>query len=149
MGDVSAIFIQRGAPKGKQTDVCLAYTAANRLPMIAIVPYWAADEAVAMVKSGQVNTIITAFDSRAARHLADQVDGHGQVVYVHPEPGTIVPEPPRPPRRSAMPASVADLICRWHRAGRTASQIAHDLESKTSDVADVIRRADDGPGRSD
>jgi hypothetical protein len=137
MADVSAIFIQRGPPPArKQTDLCLKYTHDHRLPMIAIVPHWAAQDAVRMVKAGAVNTIVTAFDSRVARQLAEDLDGDGCVIYVHPVPTTI-------PRRSTLPA-LSDLIRRWHRAGRTPRQIARDIGSETTDVSEVLRRMDDG-----
>src|SRR5215471_14312237 len=104
MADVSAIFIQRGPPAKKQTDLCLQYIREQHLPMIAIVPYWAPGDAVRMAEAGRINIVVTAFDSKAARQLAEELDDHAQVIYVHPEPTAI---PPR--RRSTLPA-LADLI---------------------------------------
>jgi hypothetical protein len=98
--------------------------------MISIVPYYAIDEAVQMVKDRIVNVIIVGFDSRVARQLAVATDEFGgQVVYVHPTPTTI-----HPPRPSSLPDMDA-LILRWWDAGRTAHEIAQDIGGETTDVA--------------
>jgi hypothetical protein len=139
--DKTAIFVQAGStPAKKQTDACLLYAISNHLPMVAIIPPWVPGDAVAMCRSGEISTVITAFDSRAARQLAADIDGFGQVIYVHPEPGVIVP----PARRSTVPDMDA-LILRWHRAGRTPHQIAAELESDTTDVRAILRRAGEYP----
>jgi hypothetical protein len=135
LGDLAAIYIQRGAPAGKQTTACLQYARTEHLPMISIVPYYALDEAVRMVKDRIVNVIIVAFDSRVARQLAVATEEFGgQVVFVHPTPGTI-----HPPRPSTLPDMDA-LILRWWDAGRTAHEIAQDIGGETTDVAAVLRR---------
>jgi hypothetical protein len=136
MGDVSAIFIQRGQVSvAKQTAACLTYIKIEKLPLYAIVPYWAPDDAVQMVKNGTVTTIVTAFDSRAAQQLAADIDGAGQVVYIHPTPTAI-----QPPRTSTLPA-IGELIVRWFRSGRSVPEITRDVGATTIDVRNVLRKA--------
>lgn len=135
MGDIAAIYVQRGAPAGKQTTACLQYARTERVPMISIVPYYAMDQAVQMVRDRIVNVIIVGFDSRVARQLAMELDEYGgQVIFVHPTPTTI-----HPPRSSSLPDMDA-LILRWFDAGRTAHEIAQDIGSETTDVRAVLRR---------
>lgn len=140
MGDSSAIFVQKGISGGKQTTLCLWYTTSQRLPMLAIVPWWATGDAVRLVKDGRVNTIVTAFDSKTVQKLAEDIDGYGQVVFVHPQPHVIVPA-----HHSSLPL-IADLIRRWHRAGRRPEDIARDIGSETTDVRAILRKDDGTPG---
>lgn len=140
MGASTAIFIQRGPVSvARQTAACLAFIKSERLSLFAIVPYWAPEDAVQMVRSGTVSTIVTAFDSRATQTLAADIDGAGQVVYIHPTP-TVV----HPPRLSSIPA-IGELIVRWFRSGRTVREITHDVGGETVDVRDVLRKAGEDP----
>lgn len=140
MGTGAAIFVQRGhVSVAKQTAACLAFIRLERLSLFAIVPYWAPEDAVQMVRTGTVTTIVTAFDSRAAQTLAADIDGDGQVVYIHPAPTVI-----HPPRLSSLPA-IGELIVRWFRSGRTVGEITRDVGGETVDVRDVLRKAGEDP----
>lgn len=140
MGEVSAIFVQRGPVSvQKQTAACLAFIRSERLSLFAIVPYWAPGDAVQMVKSGTVTTIVTAFDSRAAQALASEIDDAGRVVFLHPTPTAI-----EPPRMSSLPA-IGELIVRWFRSGRSVREITRDVGGETIDVREVLRKAGEDP----
>lgn len=103
--------------------------------MRSIVPYFAMQQAVTMVKDRIVNMIVVAYDSKAARQLAIAVaEFGGHVVFVHPVPTTI-----HPPHVSTLP-DMEGLIFRWFDAGRTEHEIAQDLQSETTDVRAVLRR---------
>lgn len=144
VGDRAAIFVQRGRPSARQqTDACLAYLRTADLPLHAIVPYWAPGDAVTMARNGEIAAIVTAFDSAVVRQLAEDIDGHGQVLFVHPAPTVIVPAP-----RGSVPL-VGDLIMRWTRRGKSVRDIADDIGSTTQDVRDILRRGGEQPGRSD
>ena len=133
--DKAAIYIQRGEPADKQAKACLEYVRIQRLPMESIVPYYAMDQAVRMVRDRIVNTIIVAFESRAVRQLASEIDEYrGQVIFVHPTPRVI-----RVPRASTLP-DMDEMILRWWDAGRTPHEIAQDLGGETTDVRAVLRR---------
>jgi hypothetical protein len=135
LGDIAAIYIQRGPSAGQQTTACWAYAQAEHLPMRTIVPYFAMEQAVRMIRDRIVNVIITAFDSRAVRQLASEIEPlGGQVIFVHPVPTTI-----HPPHASSLP-DMAGLILRWWDAGRTAHEIAQDIGSETTDVRAVLRK---------
>lgn len=142
MGTRAAIFIQRGAPRDKQEQLCLDHIEAEHWELLGIVPHSAARDAVVLVSAGAVDVIVTAINSRAAQHMAADLGRDGRVVYVHPVPTEIEP-------RSTLPASLADLILRWWHRGRTVSQIALDVGSDTCDVRSIIRRAGEYPDRSD
>lgn len=142
MGTRAAIFVQGGAPGRKQERMCLRQIEAEHWELMGIVPQSAPRDAVVLVSAGVVDVIVTAFDSPAAQRLAADIGPRGQVVYVHPQPGVIVP-------KSSLPASLADLIMRWWHRGRTVTEIAIDVGSETCDVRNIIRRAGEQPGRSD
>lgn len=142
MGDIAAIYVQRGEPAGKQTTLCLRYAMSEHLPMRTIIPPHAMSQAVQMVKDRTVSVIIVAFDSRGARQLAVELEEFGgQVVVVHPVPATI-----HPPRHSSLP-DMDVLILRWFDAGRTAAEIASDLGSDTTDVRAILRKGGRQPSR--
>jgi hypothetical protein len=142
MGMRSAIFIQHGVPAQKQADACLDYATTEHWVMRHYVPYWAPEDAVNLAKSGAVDVILTAFDSPAVRQLAEDVDGHGRVMYVHPEPTVVEP-------RRSLPASVVDLILRWARRGKSVEQIAADVDGDTSDIRELLRREGEQPDQTD
>jgi hypothetical protein len=134
MGTKAAIFIQRGAPEAKQQRVCLAYVDEMRWSMLDLVPHWAPEAAVALVRRGVVDVIVTAFDSKAAHLLAAEIAPIGRVVYVHPEPTEIQPPAHRP-------LTIVDLILRWRRRGRSVEEIAQEIDGEATDVRAILRKA--------
>jgi hypothetical protein len=134
MGTKAAIFIQRGAPEEKQQRVCLAYVEEMRWSMLDLIPHWAPEDAVTLVRRGVVDVIVTAFDSKAAHLMAAEIAPTGRVVYVHPEP-TEIHSPAHRPR------TIVDLILRWRRRGRTVEEIAEEIDGETKDVRDILRKA--------
>lgn len=144
MGDAAAIYIQRGPSAGQQTKACWAYAEREHLPMRTIIPYYAMEQAVRMVKDRIVNVIIVAFDSKGVRQLAVALEEFGgQVIFVHPAPTTI-----HPPRHSSLP-DMDGLILRWWDAGRTAHEIARDVGAETTDVAAILRKGGRQDSRTD
>lgn len=137
MGDRAVILVQRGAPRDKQVATCLEWVALEHLPMETIVPHSAPEQAVRLVRRGTVGTVVVAFDSRAARAIAADIQGHGRVVVVHPTPFEICP--PEPEHRRL--PSLVELILRWRGKGRTVEEIAADLDGDTTDVRAILRRA--------
>lgn len=109
--------------------------------MLAIVPHWRPADAVQLARDGRVDTVVAAFDSRAVQQLAADIDGDAQVVVVHPEPKVITP--PRHPL-----GTLADLILRWFRRGKSVQQIAADIDGDTTDVRAILRKHGEDPGRS-
>jgi hypothetical protein len=141
MGSRAAIFIQRGAPQTKQQRLCLDYIEEEHWQLVGMVPPSGARDAAALVSAGVVDVIITAFDSPAAQALATLVGPCGMVMFVHPLPTCIKV-------KSILP-TLAELIVRWFRHGRTVRQIADEVGSDTSDVREVLRRGGEQPDRSD
>lgn len=141
MGIRAAIFIQRGAPERKQEELCLGHIEAERWQLMGIVPHSAARDAAVLVSAGVVDVVVTAFDSHAAQTLAADIAPRGKVVFVHPQPTEIKP-------RSSLP-SIAGLIIRWFRQGRTAKDIAREVGSDTTDVREILRRMGEYPDHSD
>lgn len=137
----AAMFIQRGVPSDKQEEALLAYIASQRLSMLHRVPWWKPEDAVTLVQAGNVNVIVAAFDSRAVQQLAADIGHHGKVIVIHPEPRIV--EPPR-----GRLGTLADLIVRWYRGGRSVQDIAADIGSEATDVRAVLRKHGEDPGRS-
>lgn len=135
VGTRAAIFVQRGALDGKQQKVCLEYIDRQHWSMLHVVPYWAPEDAVSLVRDGTVDVIVTAFDSQAARALAADLGPHGRVLFVHPAP-TVIEITAR-----LRVASLVDLILRWRSKGRTIEEIAEDIDGETTDVRAILRRA--------
>jgi hypothetical protein len=141
MGTRAAILIQRGVPTDKQTEALLRYVLGERWSMLAIVPWWQPADAVTLVRTGEVDTVVCAFDSKAVRQLAADIGATGTVMVIHPEPKVV--EPPR-----GRLGTVADLVLRWWRNGKTVGEIALDVGSDTTDIREVLRRAGEDPGRT-
>lgn len=140
MPNRAAIFVQRGVPADKQTSACLRYALAQPWSVLAIVPPWQPADAVRMARDGRIDTVVAAFDSRAVQQLAVDIDGDAQVVVVHPEPKVIAP-----PKHGL--GTLADLILRWFRHGRTVKEIAVDIDGDTTDVRAILRKHGENPGR--
>jgi hypothetical protein len=143
MGRRAAIFIQHGVEIRKQAAACIQFIDEQRWSMLHVVPSHAPEDAVRLVEAGTVQVVVTAYDSRAAQALAADIGDRGRVLFVHPEPTTIEPPKPLPPR------SLVRLILRWVRRGRTVEEIAEDLEQDTGDIREVIRRTGRGLGQTD
>lgn len=145
----SAIFIQRGVPYDKQQLACVTYVDEQRLAMLALVPHWAPQDAVAMARDGEVTAIVTAFESRAATALAADVAPYGAtVVVVHPEPHVLQP-PQRPAEHSPVfGLRLVEVVQRWWRGGRSVQMIAEDIGTDTTDVRAILRQAGEYPDRS-
>lgn len=140
MGTRSAIFIQRGVEVRKQTAACIRYIESEHWSMLHVVPYHAPHDAVRLVRDGTVDVVVTAYDSRAAQALAADIGHAGRVIFVHPNP-TEIPPPPRKLR-----SGVTELILRWWRRGdRSVADIAADVETDTTEIREILRRAGEHP----
>jgi len=137
----AAIFTQRGAPVEKQRAACIDYALGQHWSVLAIVPYWHPDDAVTLAKSGRIDHVVAAFDSKAVQQLAAAIDGDAQVVVVHPEPRVI-----DPPKHALI--SIGELILRWFRNGKTVKEIAEVIDGDTTDVRALLRKYGEDPGRS-
>jgi len=137
----AAIFTQRGAPVEKQRAACIDYALGQHWPVLAIVPYWHPDDAVTLAKTGRIDHVVAAFDSKAVQQLAADVDGDAQVIVVHPTPRVI-----EPPKHKL--GTLGELILRWFRNGKTVKEIAADVDGDTDDVRAILRRYGENPGRS-
>jgi hypothetical protein len=134
------IFLQRGISERKQEQACLAFCDEQRWRLEHVVPWFAPRDAVKLVRAGLVEVVLAAFASPEVRRLAGDIGDAARVVVVHPRPAVV-----EPPARS-VPASLAELVVRWFRRGRTPREIAFDLESSTRDVRDILRRSGEDPG---
>lgn len=141
MGSRAVVYIQRGPTVKQQTTECLEYAAAEDLEVFALAPWWAPQDAVNLVRSGACDVVLVAFESRAAHELAGQLD-RGQVIRVHPVPKVIAPP------KVGLP-SLADLILRWRRKGRTVEEIARDIGESTGEIRSILRTTGEYPIRSD
>jgi hypothetical protein len=139
VGRKVAILIQRGALNSQQEQACLDYLAVEHWSMESLVPYWAVDDAVALVRSGVVDRIVAAFDSPMLRQLAADIGAAGRVVFVHPAPTTIEPV------QRSLPDSIVDLIRRWRRRGKSIKEIAADVEGDTGDIRAILRDLGEEP----
>lgn len=137
----AAVFIQRGVPRDKQEEPLLQFIRERHMSMLHRVPWWRPEDAVTLVQAGTVGVVLAAFDSKAVQQLAAAIGDAGKVVVVHPEPRVI--EPPR-----GRLVTVADLILRWFRGGRSVKDIAADIGGETTDVRQILRKAGEDPGRS-
>lgn len=145
MGMRAAIFIQRGVDVRRQFIACQAHVDTERWSMLQLVPAHAPHEAVQLVRDGIVDVVVTAYDSEAARAIAADVAGVGQVVYVHPRPTVIDP----PPVTTGFPRELVRLVLRWARRGVKVEEIADRLDEDTGVIRQVIRRGGSGSGRTD
>lgn len=148
MGDRAVILLQRGAAWDKQIAACLEWIEQQRIPWQSVIPHGAPNEAVRLVRSGDVDTVVMAYDSRVAFAVAADIQGHGRVVVVRPEPHEIPGPDPAPEPKKGLP-SLVDLILRWTGKGRTVEEIAADIDGDTTDVRAILRRAGKQPPRSD
>jgi hypothetical protein len=133
MGSRAAIFVQRGFPADRQTTMCLRYALEQHYTLLAVVPSWAPEDACKLVRDGTVDVVVCAFDSRAVTQLAADLPPAGRVEVVHPAPHVVVAAHHRV-------GSVADLVARWRRRGRSVRQIAEDLDEPTGEVRDLLRK---------
>lgn len=138
----AAIFVQRGPLDRKQETACLAYCMEQRWSMFGLVPWWAREDAVTMVRTGEVDTILVAYDSNVAQQLADDIGSAGRVVVVHPHPHELHP-------RRVWPSVLVDLVVRWSHRGRPVKEIAEDLDTPTGEVRAILREAGEHPDRTD
>lgn len=143
MGTRAVLFIQRAreASIQQQTAACLRYAVEAELAVYAIAPYWAPQDAVALIDEGICDIVLVAFESRAALALAADIDGRGRVVCVHPEPKVLAA-----PRH--LP-DLVELILRWRRRGKSIKEIARDIEENTGEIRTILRTAGEYPPRSD
>jgi hypothetical protein len=126
--------VQRGFPAERQTVLCLQYAVEEQhYTLLAVVPYWAPEDACKLVRDGTVDVVVAAFDSKAVNQLAADLPPAGRVEVVHPQPHVVE----RPHHRLG---SVADLVARWCGRGRSVRQIADDLDEPTGEVRDLLRR---------
>lgn len=137
----AVIFVQRGAPREKQRSACAMHAVAQGWTVLAIVPHWRPGDVVQLARAGRVKHVIAAFDSRAVQQMVEDLNGAAEVVVIHPEPRIIAP-----PKHAI--GTVADLILRWFRKGRTVEEIAKDVDGDTTDVRAILRRHGVDPGRS-
>jgi len=136
----AVIFVQRGAPREKQRSACARYVLAQGWSVVAIVPHWHPDDAVQLARSGRVEEVVAAFDSRAVQQLVEDLAGAAEVIVVHPEPRVI-----EPPKHVA--ASIGELIIRLFRKGRTVKEIAGLVDGDTTDVRAILRKYGEDPGQ--
>lgn len=140
----AAILIQRGgAAPDRQADICGPYCLENHYSA-TIVPYWAPEQALQLVRDGLVDIVVVAYENRALTELVGEIaEAGGQTIAVHPEPRVLEP----PPRRLAPTRWVTQMVARWHHKGMKARQIADLLGEDTTEVQAVLLRIGIDPTR--
>jgi hypothetical protein len=144
MGTRAAIFIQRGVEVRKQAAACMDYIDQERWSMLHVVPYYAPDDAMRLVHDGTVDVIVTAYDSRAVRALAEDIGPDGKVMFIHPAPTVVEVE-----RRHGTLPTLGDLLRRWLRRGMSVKEMADEIDGDTADIREILRKMGEEPGRSD
>jgi hypothetical protein len=131
----AAILLQRASiAVDRQADICFQYCLGERWAIQTIVPQHAPEQAAQLVRDGHVQVVVVAFEGRNLADVVAQVaDAGGRVMAVHPEPRELTPN-----RRGLLGGRVSELILRWYRKGRTASQIAELVDADTTDITSVL-----------